>query len=154
MINYTQEEEMRIVREMESEIAAVIAIDIHTDAYKIIYTDNIDRKYESFFQGDDFFDPWRNGVMMTVYDDDRARVYEEMSKDNLLKSTENGRCFTTLCRFANSNGYSSCRIKAERDKNNENTLVISIRNIDREIEVKRKLEQLEQDSIQQYAAAC
>ena len=74
-----------------------------------------------------------------VYEPDRERMSREMSRDFLTETLAGKKEYDTICRFYAEGRPVWCRVRAARDISEQGNLVISIRNVDREIRLDRAI---------------
>ncbi len=133
LINYNEDQQKKILREMERDLLALIAVDIETENYEVIYSDGAYKEFENSYQRSDFFKEWISSGVSQVYEPDRQRMSEEISKAFLLGQLRENDVYSTVCRFVVEGRPAFCRIKAARDIIESGNLIISIRNVDREL---------------------
>ena len=138
-MNYNETEQKRILREIENEILALVAINIDTEKYEVIYSDSSYREYHNRFRGEKFFEKWAEFGIPQIYPPDREKMLKEISRENLLKRLKEHDSYVTVARFINYNVPVYCRVKAAVNTFEPDVLILSIRNIDIEMrhEIKR-----------------
>ena len=137
-VNYDETSQKRILREMERDLLAIIAIDLETDEYEVIYSGGAYRNFENRYHNKDFFAAWNEIGIKLVFDPDRERMRREISKECLLDKLSENRTFYTICRFFVEEGPIYCRIKVARDVLKRGDLVMGVRNVDQEIRQQRE----------------
>ena len=137
-MNYNESEQKQILRELEDDLLALIAVDLKNDLFEVIYSDGSYHEYENRYQRRDFFEKWRNEGIYTVYEPDREHMLAVMDREYLLKALEREDVFITTVRFLRSGIPASCRIKAAFRQSEPDVLLISIRDIDREVRIQKE----------------
>lgn len=130
-MNYNETQQKLILREMESGLLALVAVDSETGKYEVIYSDGAYRNYENRYQGDDFFESWLSVGLSLVHPDDRLRMAEEISRPHLEKVFAESSEYVTECRFIAGGGQQNGLIRIVRRKSEPNVYVISIWNTGR-----------------------
>ena len=144
MMNYDETQQKLILRNMDKELLALLAIDMATDDFEVIYSDGTWREFEDRYRRKDFFAMWRRDAIPLICEVDRERMCEEIQKEFLLKKLKKEDEYSTLCRFIVTGRPAWCRIKVAADIVEQGNLVMSIRNADREmaeLSVQRRREQ-------------
>jgi len=132
-MNYSETKQKMILREMERDLMALLAVDIDTDEFEVIYSDGAYKSYKNRYRGTDFFGAWIKSGIPQIHEPDRRRIAREISKEYLLAQLKTSDSFNTICQFLVDGKPTYTRIKAARDVLETGNLVISIRNIDREL---------------------
>ena len=57
-MNYDETQQKLILRKMNPNLLALVAVDTATDDFEVIYTNGAYREYENRYQGKEFFDKW------------------------------------------------------------------------------------------------
>ena len=131
-MGYNETKQKLILREMESDLLAIVAIDAETDDYEVIYTDGAYREFANGYRNEGFFPVWLERGIPLVHGPDRERMAREISKDFLLERLSGGSPYYTVCRFDIGGRPTYCRIKVARDVVEPGNIVLSFRNIDGE----------------------
>ena len=98
-MNYTETQQKLILREMERDILAIVAIDLRGDEYEVIYSDGAYKNYKNRYRSKDFFASWEKYGIPQVYEPDRARRLAEISLENLTEKLSSGGDFYTIARL-------------------------------------------------------
>lgn len=130
---YTGRDKAMIMQAMESDILALIVIDTNTDDFQVVYSDGGYRDFGEAHRGVKFFDMWASIGVSLMPEEDRKRMASEISKDALLFALEKADTYSTICRFGRKRDETYCLVRVKKDVIEPDTLVISIRNVDREI---------------------
>lgn len=133
MRNYTERDRNRILRAMESDILALVAVDTVTDDFQVLYSDGAYRDFGEGHRGKRFFDMWKTVGASLMAEADRERMVSEISRDALLFELSRSDAYATICRFMRGGSEAFCRVRVKKDVIEPDTLVISIRNVDGEI---------------------
>ena len=137
-MNYDETIQKQIVREMERDLLAIVAVDVETDEYEVIYSDGAYRNFENRYHREDFFSAWNRAGIALVFEPDRDRMRYEISKEHLLGELSEKETYNTICRFFVGGEPEYCRIKVARDVVEKGNLIISVRNIDQVIKQERE----------------
>ncbi|MBQ8994864.1 MAG: histidine kinase [Oscillospiraceae bacterium] len=132
-MRYSETQQKMILREMERDILALVAVDLESGDFEVIYSDGAYRNYDDLSVRHDFFSAWQTVGVSLVYEEDRMKAKEILNRDYLVSKLANGQDFYTVLRFIVDGKPAYCRIKVAESQFEEGTIVISIRNIDREI---------------------
>ena len=92
-VNYDETSQKRILREMERDLLAIIAMDLETDEYEVIYSGGAYRNFENRYHNKDFFAAWNEVGIALVFEPDRERMRREISKEYLLDKLSENRTF-------------------------------------------------------------
>ena len=134
-MNFGETKQKQLLREAAEDFLALLVIDFETGAYDILYTDNGYRDFGNRRHGQDFFHAWKTVGLSLVWEADRARMEREISPEYLGDQLETRPYFLTACRFAAGNEPRWCRIRVARDSAEPARYVLSIRDIDREMQI-------------------
>ena len=132
-MDYDETQQKIILREMEEELLAIVAINMDTEEYEVIYSDNAYKNYGNRFHNSNFFYYWVTVGLSQIYEGDRERMKHEISRENLLDRLKNSDSFSTICQFYAGGRPAYCRVKVAKDVLEKGVVIISIRNIDQEI---------------------
>ena len=133
MLNYDETQQKIILREMEKDLMTLVAVDMMTGEYEVIYSDGAYKNYENRYHRDNFFEAWITIGIPFVFEPDRFRMSYEISKEHLTTQLEKSDSFNTICQFIINDEPKYCRIKVAKDILETGNIVISIRNIDQEL---------------------
>ena len=134
-MNYGETEQKIILREMERDILALVALDLNDGSYEVIYSDGAYKQFDNRYRRENFFEAWKNTGCSLIFEPDRARMASEISMENLRKVFEKEDSFITRCRFFVNDSPTWCRIKIIRNPVESGTVVMGIRNIDAELKL-------------------
>ena len=132
-MNYHETEQKMILREAERDILALLVVDPSSEEYEVIYSDEAYRRFENRYRRNNFFTAWAEIGVNLIHEPDRARMLQELSKERLLVALNEDDIFLTRCRFIANDKPIWCQVKASWNPVEAGTIVISIRNIDREL---------------------
>ena len=132
-MNYHETEQKMILREAERDILALLVVDPSSEEYEVIYSDEAYRRFENRYRRCNFFTAWAEIGVNLIHEPDRARMLQELSKEQLLAALNEDDIFLTRCRFIANDKPIWCQVKASWNPVEAGTIVISIRNIDREL---------------------
>ena len=132
-MNYDETQQKRILREMEKDLLAILAINLANDDFEVIYSDGAYKDYKNRFHEKDFFYYWVKSGLRLIYEEDRFRMRAEITHKNLEEQLKDKDAYYTICRFIIDGRPAYCRIKAAKSVLEEDVVIISIRNVDEEI---------------------
>ena len=132
-MNYQETEQKIILREIEKDLLAMVAVNLNTSAYEVIYSDGAYRHFGNRFGGKDFFAVWQNEGRELIAGEDQPGIFGEISREHLREVFRDNDSYTTKCRFLVNEVPSWCRIRIIRTPVEPETVVIGIHNIDEEL---------------------
>ena len=131
-MNYPEAKQKKILRSIENELLALLVVDPASGEYEVLYSDASYREFPNRYHRKDFFQIWEKTGISFIYEPDRPRMQQEISRDNLETVLREADAFVTRCRFMIHEVPAWCRIRVIHNPEDPGTCVISIRNIDRE----------------------
>ena len=57
-MNYNETQQKLILRSMEQDILAIVAVDLETEEYEVVYSDGAYKNFENRYHKKDFFSAW------------------------------------------------------------------------------------------------
>ena len=142
-MQYSESEQKRILREMERDLLALVAVEQKSGKYEVLYSDGAYREYENCYQGADFYAQWESRGLPLVHPDDREAMRGLLSRENVARKFSSAESLSYVCRLLTRKGYAYARINAVRDAAEKGVFVVSIRNIDREMrQTQQKAEEM------------
>ena len=138
MLEYREEDYKAILRIMEQDLLALLAIDLQSEEYEVIYSDGAYRNFENRYRNVGFFQAWKQVGLKQMDESDRGRMEKEISKEYLAARLKSADTYTTICRFLVDGKPAYCRIRIRRDVLEPGVVILSIRNINTEIRQEQK----------------
>ena len=114
-MQYSETEQKRILREMEDELLALVAVDRRTEAFEVIYSDGTYRDYENRHHGTHFYEAWKRCGLQQVFAPERERMRQVISRENVERRFAEADSFTVVTRFVVQGEPAYCRIRLSRD---------------------------------------
>ena len=134
-----------IVKSLASQYEAIYHVDLTTGHYMEYSSSN---RFGFFRPGEDFFEVSAANIRMVIHPDDRDRVLHEIEKDVLLAGIRESGSYTVTYRQIFDGEPQYMELLAFRQEDNEDRLVIGVRNIDA-----RKKQEEASETYQQIAGA-
>ena len=116
-----------IVKSLASQYEAIYHVDLTTGRYMEYSSSN---RFGFFRPGEDFFEVSRSNIKTVIHPDDRARVLHAIEKDVLLKGIHDSGSYSITYRMLYEGQPIYMELLAFRQEDNEDRLVVGVRNID------------------------
>ena len=146
MLNYDEQDQKLILRVMAKDFLALLAIDLETDDYEVIYSNGAYKEYAPRYRRKRFFDAWLHKGIPLIVPEDRERMKVDLAKDHVLNQLATHKEYETKCQFVIQGKPTHCRIKAARDVLEPGVLVLSIRDIEDEMKQERECKAYQRES--------
>ena len=134
-----------IVKSLASQYEAIYHVDLTTGHYMEYSSSN---RFGFFRPGEDFFEVSAYNIRQVIHPDDRDRVLHEIEREVLLNSIRTSGSFTITYRQLFDGEPQYMELLAFRQEDNEERLVVGVRNIDA-----RKKQEEASETYQQIAGA-
>ena len=116
-----------IVKSLASQYEAIYHVDLTTGRYMEYSSSN---RFGFFCPGEDFFEVSAANIRKVIHPDDRDRVLQAIDRDALLRSIRSSGSFTITYRQLFDGKPLYMELLAFRQEDNEDRLVVGVRNID------------------------
>ena len=134
-----------IVKSLASQYEAIYHVDLTTGHYMEYSSSN---RFGFFRPGEDFFEVSADNIRKVIHPEDRARVLHEIDRDVMLNNIRSSGSLTIVYRQIFDGTPQYMELLAFRQEDNEDRLVVGVRNIDAQ---KKKEE--ESETYQRIAGA-
>ena len=116
-----------IVKSLASQYEAIYHVDLTTGHYMEYSSSS---RFGFFRPGEDFFEVSRSNIQKVIHPEDRDRVLHEIDRDVLLNNIRTSGSFTIVYRQIFDGVPQYMELLAFRQEDNEDRLVVGVRNID------------------------
>ena len=134
-----------IVKSLASQYEVIYHVDLSTGHYMEYSSSN---RFGFFRPGEDFFEASADNIRKVIHPEDRERVLHEIERDVLLNSIRTSGSFTIVYRQIFDGVPQYMELLAFHQEDNEERLVIGVRNIDAQ-----KKQEEENETYQRIAGA-
>lgn len=129
-----EKENSRIYSEIAKSLAgmfeAIYYIDINTGSYTEYYSSETFSDLGIDVSGENFFEKVNKDIQVHIYEDDRGMLIRELDRDRLLHNLEREDTYSIIYRQLIDGRIQYLNILAFRQENDDNHIVIAVRNID------------------------
>ena len=137
-----------IVKSLASQYVAIYHVDLTTGHYIEYSSDDRFSRLGFFRPGEDFFEVSASNIRQVIHPDDRDRVLHEIKRDVLLNHIRESGSYSVSYRQMFDGEPQYMELLAFRQEDNEDRLVVGVRNVDAE-----KKREEESATYQQIAGA-
>ena len=121
-----------IVKSLASQYVAIYHIDLTTGHYIEYSSDDRFSRLGFFRPGEDFFEVSASNIKQVIHPDDRDRVLHEIERNTLLDHIRESGSYTVSYRQIFDGQPQYMELLAFRQEDNEDRLVVGVRNVDAE----------------------
>ena len=132
MMHYSETQQKTILRRTERDILALVAVDLDTEEFEVLYTNGGYRDYRNRFHGSHFFTWWEHTALPRIYEEDRELFLNAFSKEKIIKELEMHGVFAMTYRLIDSGSPIYASLKVTRVQG-ENKIILGVSIVEAQI---------------------